>query len=106
MELTELTVNYRTPAEIMELAHKVLEEIDPNQTCRGRSVRRAHAPWAQCVDATEVLDEVRRRVAAESGPGLTAVLAGHDHVAQLADLRSDDVSVLTVKARRAWSSIR
>ncbi len=96
-KLTELTVNYRTPAEIMELAHKVLEEIDPNQTVP-RSVRASgHAPWAQCVDATEVLDEVRRRVAAEAGPGLTAVLAGHEHVAQLADLRSDDVSVLTVK---------
>lgn len=96
-KLTELTVNYRTPAEIMELAHKVLEEIDPNQTVP-RSVRASgHAPWAQCVDATEVLDEVRRRVAVESGPGLTAVLAGHEHVAQLADLRSDDVSVLTVK---------
>ncbi|QBJ98478.1 helicase [Rhodococcus sp. ABRD24] len=96
-KLTELTVNYRTPAEIMELAHRVLEEIDPNQTVP-RSVRDSgFSPWAERVDADAVVDEVRRQVAAETGPGLTAVLAGHEHVAALADLRSDSVSVLTVK---------
>ena len=96
-KLTELTVNYRTPAEIMELAHRVLAEIDPEQTVP-RSVRESgFAPWARRVDAVDVVDEVRRRVHAETGPGLTAVLAGHEHVAQLADLRSDTVSVLTVK---------
>ncbi|PTR32414.1 DNA helicase IV [Rhodococcus sp. OK519] len=96
-KLTELTVNYRTPSEIMDFAHRVLAEIDPSQTVP-RSVRASgHAPWAQRVDTSTVLDEVRRRVAEESGPGLTAVLAGHDHVAELADLRSESVSVLTVK---------
>lgn len=96
-KLTELTVNYRTPAEIMELAHRVLEEIDPSQTVP-RSVRESgFAPWAQRVDESEILDEVRRRVADQTGPGLTAVLAGHDHVEQLADLRSESVHVLTVK---------
>ncbi|WP_137726103.1 HelD family protein [Prescottella subtropica] len=96
-KLTELTVNYRTPAEIMELAHRVLAEIDPEQTVP-RSVRASgHAPWAHRVETAELLDEVRRQVAAETGPGLTAVLAGHDLVEQLADLRSESVSVLTVK---------
>ncbi|WP_433604420.1 HelD family protein [Prescottella agglutinans] len=96
-KLTELTVNYRTPAEIMELAHRVLEEIDPDQTVP-RSVRESgFAPWARHVDESELLDEVRRRVVDETGPGLTAVLAGHDHVEHLADLRSESVSVLTVK---------
>ncbi len=31
-KLTELTVNYRTPSEIMDVAHRVLEEIDPEQS--------------------------------------------------------------------------
>ena len=96
-KLTELTVNYRTPAEIMQLAHRVLEEIDPDQTVP-RSVRESgFEPWARLVDESEILREVRRRVEDETGPGLTAVLAGHDHVEQLADLRSESVSVLTVK---------
>lgn len=96
-KLTELTVNYRTPSEIMEFAHRVLGEIDPGQT-PPRSVRDSGwQPWARLVDDAAVLDEVRRHVAEASGPGLTAVLAGHDHVDQLAHLRSDSVSVLTVK---------
>lgn len=96
-KLAELTVNYRTPAEIMELAHRVLEEIDPEQTAP-RSVRESgFVPWAQRVAESALLDEIRRRVADETGPGLTAVLAGHDYVEQLADLRSDSVSVLIVK---------
>ncbi|RVW05755.1 HelD family protein [Rhodococcus xishaensis] len=96
-KLTELTVNYRTPAEIMELARRVLEEIDPDQTVP-RSVRESGlAPWAQFVDDSGILEVVRRRVAEETGPGLTAVLAEHDQVERLADLRSDSVSVLTVK---------
>lgn len=96
-KLTELTVNYRTPAEIMELAHRVLEEIDPSQTVP-RSVRESgFAPWAEEVDESDLVDAVRRRVAEETGPGLTAVLAGHRLVEELADLRSDSVSVLTVK---------
>ncbi|WP_429519936.1 HelD family protein [Rhodococcus sp. BE178] len=96
-KLTELTVNYRTPAEIMELAHRVLEEIDPSQTVP-RSVRESgFAPWAEQVDESDLVDAVRRRVAEETGPGLTAVLAGHRLVEELADLRSDSVSVLTVK---------
>ncbi|WP_051918879.1 HelD family protein [Prescottella defluvii] len=96
-KLTELTVNYRTPAEIMELAHRVLEEIDPQQTVP-RSVRESgFAPWAERVDESDLGEAVRRRVAAVTGPGLTAVLAGHQLVDELADLRSDSVSVLTVK---------
>ncbi|RVW00480.1 HelD family protein [Rhodococcus spongiicola] len=96
-KLTELTVNYRTPSEIMDLARRVLEEIDPDQTVP-QSVRESgFAPWAQFVDTSDLLDVVRSRVAEETGPGLTAVLAGHDQVERLADLRSDTVSVLTVK---------
>ncbi|MQP31088.1 helicase, partial [Rhodococcus erythropolis] len=45
-KLTELTVNYRTPSEIMDVAHRVLEEIDPEQSVP-RSVRDSgFAPWA------------------------------------------------------------
>ena len=45
-KLTELTVNYRTPAEIMTSARRVLAEIDAEQTVP-RSVRESgFAPWA------------------------------------------------------------
>ena len=38
-KLTELSVNYRTPAEIMAVAGDVLAAIDPARHRRGRSAR-------------------------------------------------------------------
>ncbi|MFC9767153.1 HelD family protein [Rhodococcus jostii] len=96
-KLTELTVNYRTPAEIMTSARRVLAEIDAEQTVP-RSVRESgFAPWALQVSEPELADTVRTCVSRETGPGTTVVIGGHDLVAALADLRSDTVSVLTVR---------
>ncbi|MGV9724050.1 HelD family protein [Nocardia beijingensis] len=95
-KLTELTVNYRTPAEIMDIAADVLAAIDPAATAP-RSVRETGvAPRAHRVEPGEVHAEVARLVAAETGPGTTAVIAPQALVARLADLAGESVRVLTV----------
>lgn len=96
-KLTELTVNYRTPSEIMDVARDVLRAIDPDATLP-RSVRESGTPpWSQRVAADSIAGEVRRQVSLETGPGQTAVIAARDMSASLVDLRSDSVSVLTVR---------
>lgn len=95
-KLTELTVNYRTPAEIMDIAADVLAAIDPAATAP-RSVRETGvAPRAHRVEPAEVHAEVARLVATETGPGTTAVIAPQALVARLADLAGESVRVLTV----------
>ncbi|WP_084727950.1 HelD family protein [Rhodococcoides yunnanense] len=94
---TELTVNYRTPSEIMAVAREVLASIDPVQSVP-RSVRDSgHAPWAQLADVAELADVVAQRVAEHPRPGLSAILAPVGLVAELAHLRSEFVTVSTVK---------
>lgn len=96
-KLTELTVNYRTPAEIMRIAHNALELIDPKQTLP-RSIRDSgFAPWSKRVPPEALLDEIVACIAAKSHPGLTAVIAPHDLAARWSHLDSPSVSVLTVK---------
>ena len=96
-KLAELTVNYRTPAEIMDVAEDVLAAIDPAATIP-RSIRSSGTPpWVERVDEPELEAAVRRHVAAESGPGISAVIVGHALRARLTDLESDTVSVLTVR---------
>jgi DNA helicase IV len=96
-KLTELTVNYRTPSEIMEVAQDVLARIDPAQTVP-RSVRDSGTrPWVRRVPEGEVAEQVRRLVAAETGPGLVAVLTSESGVDEYLDLISDSVSVLSVR---------
>ncbi|MEV0030326.1 ATP-binding domain-containing protein [Nocardia sp. NPDC050793] len=93
---TELTVNYRTPAEIMAVAAEVLAVIDPKATTP-RSVRATgNPPRAKRVGAAELPGAVESFVAAEQGPGTTAVIAPHPLVAELAELAGEAVRVLTV----------
>lgn len=96
-KLTELTVNYRTPAEIMRIAHRVLQEIDPDQS-EPRSIRESgFVPWARHVNSDEGLTAaVRAEIERDTGPGTLAVIGAHARVATLTDLESDSVSVLTV----------
>ncbi|WP_327140812.1 HelD family protein [Nocardia sp. NBC_01327] len=96
-KLTELTVNYRTPAEIMAVAADVLAEIDPGASIP-RSIRDSgFQPTAYRVPATELAAEVGRLVAAEAEhPGTTAVIVPHDTAAKLAHLADDSARVLTV----------
>jgi DNA helicase IV len=75
--LTELSVNYRTPAEVMAVAADVLSAIDPSLQ-PPRSVRSAGvAPWARRVGPGELTEELIasvRREAAEAGEGRLGVL--------------------------------
>ncbi|MEU6643010.1 ATP-binding domain-containing protein [Saccharomonospora sp. NPDC046836] len=108
--LRELTVNYRTPAEIMDLAARVLATIDPDLRAPV-SVREAGvAPWQESLPRTEITTCIRSIVdteLAEVAGGTVAVLvpAGLEGpvAAELADAdaaaEDDDprVSVLTVE---------
>ncbi|WP_433193262.1 HelD family protein [Nocardia sp. CA-107356] len=95
-KLTELTVNYRTPAEIMAVAADVLATIDPRAAVP-RSVRETGVkPRAHAVETSELHDAVARLVAAETGPGTTAVITPHALVADFAELAGESVRVLTV----------
>ena len=76
--MAELTVNYRTPAEVMDVAGDVLAAIDPAAR-PPRSVRSAGVtPWARRVTpvalAGDLLATVRAE-AAEIGEGRLGVLA-------------------------------
>lgn len=115
--LRELTVNYRTPAEIMRLASAVLAEIDPDLTAP-RSVRESGVePWRRSSSPDSLASDVRRWVeeeltalTEERGGGTLAVLCPHAEEgrlsAELAETQAragfDDtgdnprVSVLTV----------
>nr|WP_229746107.1 ATP-binding domain-containing protein [Rhodococcus trifolii] len=96
-KLTELTVNYRTPASIMAIAQDVLTVLDPGASVP-RSVRdNGTVPWALRASSASLVATVERRLAEHPRPGLSAVLAGQDTVALLSHLRSDVVVVSTVK---------
>ncbi|MGW0251206.1 HelD family protein [Nocardia goodfellowii] len=95
-KLTELTVNYRTPAEIMAVAADVLAAIDPAATVP-RSVRDSgHPPAAHHVSADELVAAVREAVAREQGPGTSAVIVPHELLTELSVVAGESVSVLTV----------
>lgn len=96
-KLTELTVNYRTPAAIMGLAQCVLSAIDPDATVP-RSVRdNGEVPRAVRVDPTDVMSEVSARVDRHPRPGTSAVLAPAALLPSLGDLASESVVVSTVR---------
>jgi DNA helicase IV len=76
--LAQLTVNYRTPAEIADIAADVLDTIDPDLE-PPRSVRKTGMPpWVACLDAADLardMPELVARESAEIGDGRLAVLA-------------------------------
>ena len=75
--LAPLTVNYRTPAEVMAVAADVLAEIDPALQ-PPRSVRESgHQPWHLQADPGELGEAVAQaalRLAAQAGDGKLAVI--------------------------------
>jgi DNA helicase IV len=90
----ELTVNYRTPTEIMAVAGDVLAAIDP-QLAPPTSVRATGAePWSQCVPAEEFAGALVEAVAAEHeavGDGRLAVIVPTSRYAELAALLAEKV---------------
>ena len=86
--LAQLTVNYRTPAEIAAVADDLLARIEPG-LAPPRSVRSTGVlPRAVSVDAAGLDEEVAKITAEEAGAvgeGRTAVLAPAARVASLRD---------------------
>ena len=86
--LAQLTVNYRTPAEIAAVADDLLAEIEPG-LAPPRSVRSTGVlPRAVSVDTAGLDEEVAKITAEEAGAvgeGRTAVLAPAARVAGLRD---------------------
>ena len=85
--LAPLTVNYRTPAEIMAVAADVLAEIDPAATLP-RSVRDSGAqPWRLGVEEADFAGSVAEAAAAMSsgnaGDGTLAVIVPAGRLAEL-----------------------
>jgi DNA helicase IV len=83
--VSELTVNYRAPSEVMAIAARILAEIDPDAT-PPRSVRSVGTlPWKESVHADDLGTRLRKTVEAAltEGGGNLAVLvaAGHEQVA-------------------------
>jgi DNA helicase IV len=95
-----LAVNYRTPADIMDVAATVLAEVDPTLEPPASVRRTGKAPWARAVPVGGLAEAVRdsvRSFAAEITQGTLAVIAPHGTLLprrlRTADGRS--VSVLT-----------
>ncbi|TDD60402.1 helicase [Kribbella antibiotica] len=98
----ELTVNYRTPTEIMTVAGGVLAAIDPNLR-PPISVREGDAePWLRAVPAAEFADALTAAIKAEReaiGDGRLAVLVPRPRYDELAAIledvaRSNDPAIL------------
>ncbi|KXP14352.1 helicase [Tsukamurella pseudospumae] len=99
-KVAELTVNYRTPKEIMDLAADVLTEIDPT-LAPPTSVRSgAQPPRLVHVDGAagrQALVEAVRTELPDDPDRLTAVLAPSNLVAPLRRLTGPNVRVMGVR---------
>ena len=94
-KLAELTVNYRTPAEIMDVAADVLALIDP-QASVPRSIRESGvAPVAIRTD--HLADTISKVIASNDVGGITAILVPHGLLDELQSLADTSVSVMTVR---------
>ncbi|RBQ15863.1 helicase [Spongiactinospora rosea] len=85
--LARLSVNYRTPAEIMDAAAGLLADLQPEQA-PPRSVRKAGVrPWRLSVPARELSEVLARHTAAEAARldgGRLAVIVPDRRAAELA----------------------
>ncbi|MEJ1105361.1 MULTISPECIES: HelD family protein [unclassified Kribbella] len=78
--LAELTLNYRTPAEVMELAGEVLREVDP-QAKPPRSVRSTGAkPWHADIAAPDQAAYVQKVAAEETQHGQVGVITSRSRL--------------------------
>jgi DNA helicase IV len=91
----ELTVNYRTPAEIMAVAADVLAAIDPAAAPPVSARSTGVVPWSRCVPADQVGRALVDAVAAEQariGDGRLAVIVPRSRYAELTALLSAALS--------------
>ena len=90
--IAELTVNYRTPTEIMAVAGDVLTAIDPAAAPPASARSTGVVPWSRCVPADEFSYTLLDAVAAEQaqiGDGRLAVIVPRSRYAELTALVSD-----------------
>ena len=96
--LAELTLNYRTPAEVMDLAAQVLAEVDPTAKAP-RSVRSTGVkPWHMDVPAAEQASYVSKVAHEERQHGQVGVITSRHRLELVQEAIGDvpDVTVLTV----------
>ncbi len=96
----ELTVNYRTPREIMEVAAPILEQIDPTMSAP-TSIRSSGRPPTFEQTSADGLVPAALRLADEELDGITAIIAPDALVEQIRALGTDaaetpELSILTV----------
>jgi DNA helicase IV len=97
--LTELTVNYRTSAEIMDAAAGVLASIDPSLQPPSSPRRTGVHPWARPVEPAQLGDLLVEAVFAESaevGDGRLGVIVPADRAAELGRLLAGAVPEVAV----------
>ncbi|GLZ80838.1 DNA helicase [Actinorhabdospora filicis] len=87
--LEHLTVNYRTPAEIMAVAGDVLSTLDPDLAPPASVRENGVLPWASRVDDLGELPGLVAAERAETGDGRLAVIAPTALLARVAELLPD-----------------
>ena len=106
--LAELTVSYRTPAEIMAVAAEVLADIDPYaRTAAGRCGDTGVEPWDVTGRPDRLAEPGRGRAArpARSATGRLGVIVPAGRVAELAPVLADAAARRRRPASsRSWSS--
>lgn len=83
----ELTVNYRTPREVMEVAGPVLRALDPGARAASSVRASGTTPWAVQVRATELVQAVAglaRTELSELAGGNLAVITSEEHLPDIA----------------------
>ncbi len=86
--LEHLSLNYRTPAQIMAVAADVLARIDDSLVAPAAVREGAHPPWSRRVEPGELADELGRVVDRErsaTGEGRLAVIAASTRLAELCE---------------------
>ncbi|WP_033292750.1 HelD family protein [Amycolatopsis jejuensis] len=96
--LEELTVNYRTPAEIMTVAAGVLAELDVDLTAPASVRETGVPPWGRFVSSLAELPALVRAELSTVDGGTVAVLVPSARLAEVAELLGEHerLSVLTV----------
>jgi DNA helicase IV len=99
--LAELTLNYRTPAEVMELANDVLREVDPSaqapQSVRSTGVK----PWHADVPAAEQALYVYKMATEETAYGEVGVITSRNRLELIQEAVDGLAGVTVLTAREA-----
>lgn len=99
--LRELTVNYRTPAEITRYANRLLAQIDSAQTPPDSLRSNGIEPYAASATAGSEIDTALLVATESDWPGLTAVLVADQRTGQAAEVDDPDgVRVLPLSAAK------